>query len=199
MQDFQTESLWSQVSGKAISGEKEGMLLKLYPSQQMTYAQFKKSYPTGRLLRKPSKGGGVSHYERYFADSAKIGIFDRIDKFDRLPSKDIVVGVRSGDKQAAVTMDLLAEKKMAILNNMSPPVVVIYDLTTQAISGYEISSQSATSIEYADGKLSAGDESWDIFTGHALNANGKDLKSVSVSTAFWFAWSSFFPDTELIM
>ena len=55
MQDVETGSLWSQVSGKSILGENEGKELKLFNSLHTTYEEFKKLYPEGLLLKKETK------------------------------------------------------------------------------------------------------------------------------------------------
>ena len=84
MQDMQTQSLWSQISGECIQGKLEGTRLTLFPASQTTFAEFKRIYPNGVLLKKPEKGPEGSQYESYFADSTKMGIFGRVESFERL-------------------------------------------------------------------------------------------------------------------
>ena len=53
MQDLETKSLWSQISGICIQGKMEGTQLKTVPFSHTTFAAFKKKYPDGKLLKKP--------------------------------------------------------------------------------------------------------------------------------------------------
>ncbi len=69
MQDLQTKSLWSQISGECIQGPMEGKKLTILPASHTNFSQFSKDYPSGLLLKKPEKGEQSSHYEKYFADS----------------------------------------------------------------------------------------------------------------------------------
>ena len=109
MQDMQTQSLWSQISGECIQGELEGTRLTLFPASQTTFAEFKKIYPDGMLLKKPEKGPEGSQYQSYFADSTKMGIFGRVESFERLGAKDVVFGIRQSGRQTAVSESYLRE------------------------------------------------------------------------------------------
>jgi len=50
MYDRQTESLWTQLGMQAISGPMAETSLRWMPSEQMTWAQWKKTYPRGQVL-----------------------------------------------------------------------------------------------------------------------------------------------------
>ena len=41
---------------------------------------------------------------------------------------------------------------------------------------------------------------WDLYTGSCLDGQykGKKLKELQVHVAFWFAWSTFYPNTEVL-
>lgn len=133
MQDLETESLWSQPSGECIQGSMEGKTLTLFPAIHTTYAEFKKSYPNGQLLKKEEKGEAGSHYDEYFSDSTKLGIFGRLDDFERLPGKTLVYGVRLSEGAFAVTMDYLEEHGSAVIGKESM-VTVRYDSGSKTVS-----------------------------------------------------------------
>jgi len=63
MQDVETESLWSQISGKCIMGALVGAELELFNSSHTTFSEFVKRYPEGKVLKKPEKGNAGSYYE----------------------------------------------------------------------------------------------------------------------------------------
>jgi hypothetical protein len=201
MQDIETETLWSQISGKGIQGPQTGTELVLYPSTITTFAEFKKLYPKGMLLAKPEKFQKGSHYETYFADSAKLGIFERIDNFKRLPGKTKVIGLRLETGNVAVAVDRLANDRVILIANAQPKVAIIYDSATETAFAYELAGLSidrAADISVEGTSLIAGDASWDIRTGRQVEGEAGSLKPVPLITAFWFAWASFFPSSELI-
>lgn len=50
MMDRETSSLWSQVTGMALTGDQQGSTLEIYPSQLMTWADWKERFPYGSVL-----------------------------------------------------------------------------------------------------------------------------------------------------
>lgn len=173
----------------------------LFPSSITTYAEFKKSYPHGQLLAKPERFDKGSHYADYFSDSTKLGIFGRIDNFRRIPGKTKVIGLRLKGHKVAVTYDKLAESKLVLVDKVDPPVVVIYDATSQTALAYELvglSAKQAAEISVTGSVLTAAGANWDIRSGKPTDGKSKALKPVPLITAFWFAWASFFPTSELI-
>jgi len=163
MQDFETESLWSQITGECIKGDLEGARLTQVPAQHFTYAEFKRLYPNGVLLRKPVRGESGSPYEGYFA-SERLGIFGRGDNFKRLDAKEIVYGLRFEGGEVAVAQSYLEKKRMVVVNKFKPTVELV------------------------------------LTEGGGVRAIARDSgkKPYPVISAFWFAWASFFPETELI-
>src|SRR5260370_13089579 len=51
MRDEETGSYWPQISGAAISGPLAGKTLKLIPSDELTFALWKKEQPGGTVLK----------------------------------------------------------------------------------------------------------------------------------------------------
>lgn len=201
MQDLQTESLWSQVSGKAIMGPRKGRELTLYPSSMTTYGEFKKLYPNGKLLSKPERFGKGSRYEEYFSDSAKLGIFGRADNFRRVPGKTKVIGLRLPFSDVAVTTEKLADEKVVLIPDAQPPVVIAYDGATETAFAYQLTGfpeAQRADISLEGTALSIGDTTFDLRTGQPAEDNVAALKPIPIITAFWFAWASFFPTTDLI-
>jgi hypothetical protein len=55
--------------------------------------------------------------------------------------------------------------------------------------------------EFATGEVTdAGGSTWDLGTGRCVAGprSGERLETVAVTPVFWFAWSSFYPNTEVI-
>ncbi len=201
MQDLETKTLWSQISGKAIQGPQRGTELTLYPSTITTFAEFKKLYPNGKLLSKPEKFDKGSHYSGYFSDSTKLGIFGRIDNFKRTSGKTKVIGVRLDNYDIAVTYEKLSNEKFVLLDKADPQVVILYNSETATAFAYELaelSDEQIKSFAVEGTNISTAGITWDIRTGKSIDGNSPALKPVPLITAFWFAWASFFPTSDLL-
>ena len=203
IQDLETKSLWSQISGECIQGPSEGKNLTIFKASHTTFANFKKQYPDGLLLVKPEKGDAGSVYQDYFADSAKMGIFGRVETFEQLAPKAKVFGVKLGNHQSAVSLEYLEANGQALLPIASRTVIVIYDKQSQSVNGFlllENDTLDPAELVVINSKITTKDGSpgWDRSTGKLLSGSGDDLEQVSVITAFWFAWASFFPNSDLI-
>lgn len=50
--DRETKSLWSQLLSKAVTGQSKGTILKTFPVQHTTWLDWKRNYPSSRVLSK---------------------------------------------------------------------------------------------------------------------------------------------------
>lgn len=203
MQDLETGSLWSQINGECISGILEGKKLSPLPALHTRYSEFKELYPEGLLLEKPEKGESGSSYDSYFADPDKLGIFGRPDNFQKLDGKDKVFGLRPGEHQIAVSEDYLIQNGFAVFSQSEPPVIVTYDVDSKTVAAFALRDHSQTDLEnirIEDNTLFlSGDKAaWDSRTGMVKSGDADSLDPIPAISAYWFAWISFFPDTELI-
>ncbi len=201
MQDLQTESLWSQVTGECIKGEMEGTALEQIPAIHTTFKDFAEEYPDGKLLKKPAKGKHGSGYSDYFSDESRLGIFGRADTFEKLKAKEKVYGLRLESGPAAVSENYLVWNSFALLDDEKQKIIVTYDSTGQTASAFKFPRDiepTKDKLKINNNKLSFEDNIWDINTGQNLSDNAESLTRVPLITAFWFAWASFFPETELI-
>jgi hypothetical protein len=203
MQDLETKSLWSQVTGECISGTLEGKRLEQIPAMHTTFKEFQKLFPDGVLLRKPEKGDEGSPYKGYYADSTKLGVFGRVDNFTLLPAKSRVFGLRIGHSQIAIAEDYLAQNGFALIPNVSPPMVVSFDSETNTVAAFTTPKGGSMNIdnlgiEGHNLKLPNTNIMWQARTGKVVSGKVGDLEMVPVVTAYWFAWKSFFPETVVI-
>ncbi len=202
LEDIQTKSLWSQVTGECISGKLDGESLRLFPSALTTYDEFKKQYPHGKLLTKADKGPPRSPYDTYLSDESQLGTFGRVDNFERLKGKDVVFGLRLDGKQVAISQGHLLERRLVVLQQFSPPVVVTCDTAGNSVAAFSLPVSFSDSLDLVltDNiiRLGGGRSTWNARTGELLSGEGSNLISRPITSAFWFAWVSFFPKTELL-
>ena len=203
MVDMETNSLWSHITGESIFGEMENKVLNLFPSSLTTFAQFKKNYPNGKLLKKSEKGESGSGYKNYFANREKLGMFGRVDNFKRLKGKDKVVGIRIGFKQGAVSEKYLYQNQFAILDNFEHAVLVTYDSAGNSFSAFslaDLTDEAILKINLTGQTITTSNQDlgWNAQTGNSRSGKIANLQPLPLTRSFWFAWASFFPETELI-
>ncbi len=128
MYDRQTSSLWAQVTGVAIVGELVGTELNQLPSAVISWGDFKRSYPQGRVLSKAT--GHLRPYGR----NPYAG-YDRIDqppflfrgKLDkRLLPMERVVTITMGKTDKAYPFSLLAKRRVMEDKIEGQPLVIFY-------------------------------------------------------------------------
>lgn len=162
MQDKETDSLWSHITGECLDGELAGKALEQMPSVQTTWAQWKAEHPQTRVLKK-SEEITSSQYQKYFDDPERTGLFRTFWLQDKMPGKAVVHGVVVGPHALAVTDDALAKGQKR--------TYTLADIALEVSRG-------------ADGGLRA-----------VRTDTGEELL---VRTAYWFAWSGFYPNTEVM-
>lgn len=108
--DLATSSLWSQMKGTAIEGERLGETLERYPSNIVAWTTFKQTYPLGSVL---SRDTGVERdytqnpYDGYEETAEIWFLLDHEDA--RLPAKSLVYGVERDGVAIAFPVDNIEE------------------------------------------------------------------------------------------
>jgi hypothetical protein len=113
--DRETESLWSQILGKAVAGKLSGEELNIYPSQLTTWGQWQKNEPLTKVLS--TQTGYTRNYEQVayaqYLNSEKL-MFPVANKSDRLSNKERVLGLQVGEKFKAYPYSVLKKKNLPI-------------------------------------------------------------------------------------
>ena len=108
MQDLETGSLWSHITGEALEGELAGTMLEILPSIQTTWGEWRAAHPDGLLLAKSDEVKS-SRYAQYFEDPERTGLFRAQWLQGRLPGKSLIYGLRDGPHAVAVVPEILAD------------------------------------------------------------------------------------------
>ncbi len=204
MFDRETRSLWSQFLSFSVQGEFEGTPLEPIPLVLTTWEQWTAQHPDTVALRKPSSSSRDQYAGYYLNNDAGV-IGERHDD-NRLDRKDLVLGVGFDDGPKAFPHSEL-EKTRVLDDEVAGDKIVIY---------YQ--NESATALAYSrvvDGQEltfrleNSGGQEWLVdnqtrtrwlpFTGQAVEGElvGKSLERIHAMNVFWFAWTDFYPDTEL--
>lgn len=208
MQDKQTGTLWSHVTGEALDGPLKGKRLRILPSVQTTWSKWFGAHPSTKVLRKeqPVKG---SRYEAYEKDPKRYGLFRTRAQMGKLSGKALVQGVVWEGKAAAVADRKLGRRPVRVeLGKGSAYLVRVEDGGVKAF----LDPVPGRKLTYNDGRLldKATGQAWDKATGQpaasrqgttgqpAAEGTGTPLEELPVREAYWFAWISFYPDTALV-
>lgn len=162
MEDRETSTSWSHVTGRALAGPGRGAQLRALPSVQTTWAEWRNAHPDTEVLQK-SEEVLSSRYEAYFVDPDRMGLFRAQWLNEVMPGKALVWGANVGVHAVAVTDEALADDSKVEVSLGETRVVVERGV---------------------DGGVRA--------------FAGDDRDEVPVTRAFWFAWSSFYPNTQVV-
>jgi hypothetical protein len=214
MYDRQTNSWWQQFTGEGIVGELTGTQLDFLPSQIIAWSEFKGNHPDGKVLSRETgarRPYGSNPYAGY--DSIESNPFFPVTGNDnRLLPKDRVVALQIDGLDVAYPFSILSE--IGVINDFvsDQPLVIFWQEGTRSTfgnSGLDTGSSSAY-LRTIDGvdlnfvEIDGGfqDEEtgslWNIF-GEAIEGElkGNQLEQVISGEHFWFAWSTFKPETRV--
>jgi hypothetical protein len=197
--DRETDSLWTQLSGDAIDGPLVGKSLQEIPSEMSTWAEWKARHPNTVVLKK-SVPVGPGHV-RYAADRDMLGIFGSKNRDDRLGGKEMIYGVRLPGGEALAVVQSHLEEKGGIVTSVGESSVLITRSSAGGVVAYGLPQGPAAVAPQQDGtwKLADG-SSVDASTGDVVRGprQGETLERLPVTRAYWFAWISFYPRSQVV-
>jgi hypothetical protein len=221
MYDRQTESLWGHFTGESIVGALAGEQLETLTVQTVNWSDWLAANPDGTVLAPDSTGStyGDNPYPGYENSSGPLSpqfLQEEVD--DRLPEKDRVLGVRDGNQAVAVELARLRQEPVIEFELGGEPVVawlrpgLASPLEAgQVAQGSEIGATGAFRPVAADGTaltftaVEGGfrddqtGSTWNVL-GEAVEGPlaGERLDGVEHVDTFWFAWSSYQPETAVL-
>ncbi len=201
MMDRETKSHWSHVSGEALLGKLKGATLKAIPAMQTTWKSWKTRHPETKVLKKKREITS-SRYERYFNDPNRTGIFRTSDLQERLPPKELVYGIALGPHAVAIT-EAVMDSANTVHYDLGTTLVVMVRAEDGVRSWIAMARKRNLSFNAGDNGTYVDDETgstWELTEGQCLKGalNGVKLKELNVTIAYWFAWSTYYPNTETI-
>lgn len=218
MYDRQSHSLWAQMEGRAIVGQRAGTRLTPVPANTLAFEDWRAAHPAGRVLSRDTghrRNYGVNPYEGYDAPDLRPFLFAaRPDP--RRPPKERVVGVKIGDTPRAYPWPVLARERVVHDMLGGERIVVFYQSGTlsaldderiersRPIGATAVFSPIAGGRPLTFGAVADGFSDretgtvWSLL-GRALRGPlaGQRLRPVAHVDAFWFAWAAFHPSTTI--
>lgn len=219
MYDRQTETLWSHFTGQAIVGELTGIELERYPVATVPWGAWRDAHPEGLVLSLDTgfdRDYGRNPYPGYDDVTSEPFLFEgEVD--GRYTAMTRLVGIEAGG--AALGVPLVHLQDVRVVNGSlgEEPVVVFWEPgaasaldASDVADGDDIGATGAFTptvdgdvLEFEFDGTDIVDTTtgsvWDIF-GRATRGPlaGTRLEAVPHVDTFWFAWSTFRPDTEII-
>ena len=202
MFDRETGSLWSHLTGEAISGPMTGLRLTVVPSVQTTWGLWHKDHARAQILA-GSEGELSDPYDLYF-QSGSAGIEGRKHQDDRLPAKERVIGLRLSGEVKAYAFSSLARDRVVDDVVGGIPLVIVFDGSSESGAAYR-RDPNGPALDFQPGgrpmsmiDTQSGSE-WDGLTGAATSGSsiGAVLVAVPVTYSFWFGWADFYPKTAV--
>ena len=217
MYDHQTETLWSQFLSLGVDGPLAGTRLELLPALQTDWATWRNLHPDTLVLttRWPLAG---DPYMGYYG-SGSTGILGESNRDDRVMSKELVLAVEVEGRSKAYPFRAMLETPLANFSPEDLPLLVVNDSLGDSSLLVLLDGRSGTSLVYdrtlagrtltfqtaeeGQGELTLVDQEtgtrWMALTGVAMEGplKGHTLRRIPTHYSFWFAWSDFYPDTEV--
>ena len=202
MYDKETNSLWSQFLAKSIAGPHKGTKLEIIPSQLTNFGSWTAAHPDTKVLDTHTSYPIDDHYLTYYREH-KAGILGEANHDERLRLKDIVLGVTGDQSQIAYNYLDLLEAEVINHEFESTPIVAAVDregggtsLYRRTVDAKVLEFESVDSTTMTD---TASSSVWDKASGLAVSGpmSGSQLEPYPYIMSFWFAWTDFYPDTDV--
>ena len=127
MYDRETESLWSQLESRSVSGVMKGEALPLLPTANTTWSEWRSRYPDSKLLSE--KTGHNRNYQRtpYVGyDESKSLYFPVRDVSERYHPKEKVIGLQIKTQYKAYPFSELRKSGSIVHDSISGTAVVVH-------------------------------------------------------------------------
>jgi len=206
LKDHPTDTLWSQLLGQGIKGAQRGALLEVHPSTLTRWEIWKEAYPFTEVLSPLALGYVEEIYDPYtgYFSSGAAGFSSSVEQSPRLPGKALIEGIVLGDHQLAIPVEILRVDEI-IQDKVGSVPVLVFSLDTQQpnrvylrevggeILDFELDDSKNRLIDIQSGSV------WEPTTGVAFSGplEGNKLSVLPSQLVYWFAWSNFYPDTDL--
>jgi hypothetical protein len=219
MYDRQTETLWSHFTGQGIVGELTGTEIDIFPVATVPWGAWRDAHPDGLVLSRDTgfdRAYGRNPYPGYDDVTSQPFLFEG-DVDGRYTAMTRIVGIENGDDALGVPLITLQEERVVAADVGGTDIVIFWEpgtasaLDASDVAGGDDIGATAVLLPVADGQaltFSASDagfvdnetgSTWNLF-GQAIDGPlaGSTLEAIAHVDTFWFAWSAFRPDSEIL-
>lgn len=220
MYDRQTETLWSHFTGEGIVGELTGTDLDVFPLATVSWQTFREANPDGVVLSRDtgfSRDYGRNPYPGYDdVDGVPFLFQGGVD--GRYTALTRIIGIEAGNAAVGIPLADLREAEVIMSSIEGRPLVAWWAAGTSTALGSasivegadvgatgvfvpEVDGTPLTFSAVGDGTFTDAEtgSTWNLL-GEAVDGEltGAGLDPYIHVDTFWFAWSTFRPDTEVV-
>ena len=190
MFDRETESLWTQLDGRAIRGEEMGRKLAHVPSVFTTWEAWVGAHPDTLVLEKDPDAQAMkgSHYAEYFADPDRtfmphlaVGLGEGVGP------KVVVFGIRGQKEALAVSEEQLERDGVVQAWLEGVPVAWLRNPATGDVRAVRRDPEGVALDLAAIDDVDPTTRVRDLTTGGEVEVDS--LEAQRVDRAFWYAWA----------
>lgn len=195
MFDRDTDSLWNQFTGRAVSGplRTSGIELKIRPVVITSWKKWEADHPDTKVLslntgHNRNYGSGVV-YRAYFS-SPSLMFPTIVGDENRVRRKDYVFGIR--ETGAARAWPISAFEKNSVINDSVGVrgVVLIGDAATRTVRAYDRNEMTFAATDRAD-RVTGPGGTWSVTEDALIGPDGAKLGRVPGHISYWFAWDGY--------
>ena len=196
MYDRETDSLWPQVLGTSVLGERKGLSLREIRVTWTTWERWRDTHPDTAVLTEDTGQafdygrdpyGSYNPRDGYYAGGGPR--FSTMHSDDRHGDKAVFIGARSADGAVAFHKDRLREAELLEATVGGVPYLAAYHHDLDSAWVYR-NPDGATVEATGDGYRGP--------DGQIHSADELPLESVNAFDAMWFAWTGFYPNTTVV-
>ena len=188
---------------RGVKGPLANTSLEVVPALQTTRQQWFELHPDTLVLDKRGRYQS-DHYEGYYRGGSA-GILGESNKDKRLSRKDLVLGVTVDGAAKAYPFQSMVDQP--IINDFwaGKEILVVFEeisktgaVFQRTLGGRSLSFQLVPGDSFLMRDLEK-NSTWQALTGRAIDGPlaGETLARLTSNYSFWFAWSDFYPDTQL--
>lgn len=207
MQDRETGSWWQQVSGEAIRGPLTGKRLERVFHDELTFAEWKKEAPGGRVLVPATDSAWRRFSEGWEEKTARAPVRVPGPLDSRLPPRAIVLGISVGGSDKAYPLDRVLAQSPLHDRLGGMPLVLLVGPDGKSVRAFEARLDS-TELELVRPVGGTSHAVMDVrtgsrwsFAGEAVSGplKGRRLTPVYLLKDYWFDWVIYHPETGLYL
>jgi len=199
MRDEETGTYWQQINGAAVSGPLAGRALKLIPSDELSFALWKKEQPRGAVLK--DRTAYASEYSPKDWD-VKMAKARTVLNFPLagIGQRDIMLGIQAFGAARAFPYQAVLREKLVKDHVGAEPIILVVGPDNQSVRAFRTRDDFFRNVENGSFFLmdAATGSKWN-FQGCATEgkAKGTCLESVYFIKDYWFDWRNYNPTTTI--
>ncbi|ELZ21126.1 hypothetical protein C475_19248 [Halosimplex carlsbadense 2-9-1] len=199
MYDRATETWWPQILATSIPGpwNEDASVRSLRELRLVwtTWERWRRHEPETRVLSTDTghaRNYGSDPYGSYNPRGGYYAngnlLFPALNSTDRFDKKTVVMGARTADGAVAFLKESLRDQSLMTGELGAEPVLAVYDPALD--TGYVYWNSEEEEYRFEDGSVVGPD-------GTAHEPDSLPLSRVHTFDAMWFAWGSYYPETDV--